>query len=377
MLPEHLAQAIVRHSLMQECLHGIIYVPVVWQYYGDFTCALGVETFCTGFLAIQTVGGRNYFYIVEVQFLGNLLQSLGHFPAPGSCVCCSHLVCKLILCIEVLDFLVSYCTLLSALRFSSCFLNHFINFSRSEQSIHTHCPRDNPRICFWIWIGTVTVRAVLRNSRKSCKGMLEFAVGIHSITHCFLLIVHIIGILDFCPHEICREQPFVTVFIHTIELQGIRDFSQMPPRTIGQLSAPTLCTFASGFHLVAPCLALSCYRCCISIKPYTDRCFRSTGIGNHRRIELAILQHEHLVSDTCLYRGIAFSNTVNGIVITHENIIIFVYSGNIVSNLDTGIHFRILGFFLLHFLFHQLRILLVLLASLFKFIAELERFSLS
>ena len=89
----------------------------------------------------------------------------------------------------------------------------------------------------------------------------------------------------------------------------------MPTRSVSKFSASSLRTLSSGLHLIASRLTPSCYRGCISVKPYAHRSIFPTGICHHRRIQPSIFQDKNLVSYTYVLWRIPFSYLVSYSVI--------------------------------------------------------------
>ena len=63
---KQLPQAVMRHCFVEYCFLYVCNVCVVACHYYDFTCALVVEPFCSGLLAIEAAAIGYYFYVVKM-----------------------------------------------------------------------------------------------------------------------------------------------------------------------------------------------------------------------------------------------------------------------------------------------------------------------
>ena len=85
MFSEQLAQTIVSHSLMQQCLLNIKRTCMVGNDNGYLPCTLRVEAFCTLLLSIQDGSISNNLHIVKMQFLCKAFHTFCHSLAFTPC----------------------------------------------------------------------------------------------------------------------------------------------------------------------------------------------------------------------------------------------------------------------------------------------------
>ena len=376
LLTNHLTQTLVRNSFMRHSRLHIVHITVVGKNNRHFAGRSVKPALAPAPTRLHLcIGVSDFLHILNdadwcVQFLTHLLNSRAHHVAV-------FLHGTLHLGVECFHLLVSHRTSLSLLRFTSCGFHHRINLTRLKNAIHLHRTRNNPRVSLRIRIRPVLVRTILRKTRKSCKRMLELTARVHAVTHGFLLVVHIVRILHLCPHKISGEQLLLPCLgIQTVELQSIRNLTQVPTGTISQPAAATLCSLASCLHLLPACLRHTGNRSSVSVKPNTHRSSLTTRIRHHRRIEFAILQHKHLIADTCLCGWFVFAEAVTCGVLCHI-VAVFVRKFYTICRFHRSIHLGILGFFLCHFRFHQFLILGKFFFGLLQLVGMLKRFAVT